>query len=423
MRTGSSDELVSSKASRVLALQPSCVEFCPAFPSFFLIGTYSLQTDDDAVTHDDAGVEDEDPLPAEPAKAQSRDGSIIVFRVSDTQDLIEVQSEPQPSAILDLHFNPNAGKHDICGAVSSTATLAVFRLSPGEAQTQPLKHLKTMDISTLSGAKEPPTRVSAVLFLSFCWHPTKAELVGITTSTGHVYLVNLGSFDENWKLHSDPVITHTLESWCVAIRPYLDPAEKPQESGTVFTVLSGGDDSALRFRTCTYDTSSGVSDDPLPATMVRGHEAGVTAILPLPPTIEVGSPGLVVTGSYDEYIRLFSITSTSAAYDSPKPKCLAESRLGGGVWRLKLIDVDEDASHGYSWRARILVSCMHAGVRVVELLRTPGGKYEFVTIGRFEEHQSMNYGSDFQPGWKDRLFVVSTSFYDKLMCLWECRMT
>lgn len=94
--------------------------------------------------------------------------------------------------------------------------------------------------------------------------------------------------------------------------------------------------------------------------------------------------------------------------------------------------------HAYT----ILASCMHAGARVVRLCKGGGGADEnpegdegegvwrFEVLYQFEEHGSMNYGSDMQPcfereregkyGGKSKLrTVVSTSFYDKLMCLWK----
>lgn len=41
-------------------------------------------------------------------------------------------------------------------------------------------------------------------------------------------------------------------------------------------------------------------------------------------------------------------------------------------------------------------------------------------MAKFEEHESMNYGSDVQPGSRGReKTIVSTSFYDKRMCLWR----
>jgi diphthamide biosynthesis protein 7 len=270
-----------------------------------------------------------------------------------------------------------------------------------------------MDIAAMSKGEIEPTAGEEILFLSFGWHPSRADMMAITTSTGHVYLVHLPTFGGNWELNPAPVISHMLETWCVAISPSVPVTAQPeegQETGEMaFRVYSGGDDSTLRLRTCTW--SEGNITESLPAVESRGHDAGVTAILPL--LKQEDGNELIVTGSYDEHIRLFSVPPFG------KPKSLAELRLNGGVWRLKLINLDTAPSQGYIWRARILASCMHAGARVVELLKTVDGDYGFAVLGRFEEHKSMNYGSDFQPGWKDKLSVVSTSFYDKLLCLWE----
>ncbi|KAK3384785.1 hypothetical protein B0H63DRAFT_542766, partial [Podospora didyma] len=414
-------ESVSSLSSRALELPPSCIEFCKAFPSYFLVGTYNLQKDEDATAPEGIDAEDEDSRTPVPAKAQSRNGSIILFEVTGS-GIVEVQSESQPSAILDVRFNPNTGHHDICAAVSSTGTLALFRLSP-DGEGRPLKHVKTMDISTMASDMDGSAPTEEVIFTSFGWHPSRTDLIAITAATGHVHLVHLGMLDANWTLFSYPVITHTLEAWCVVISPCRSPSDTQDDAGNdePFTIFSGGDDSALRYRTCTYDALSGVSDESLPAVKVGGHGAGVTAILPLPLTLEGERAELVVTGSYDENIRLFWIPSALSAYGQ-RAKLLAGSNLEGGVWRLNLIDVDETPCPEYTWRARILASCMHAGARVVALLKTANGEYDFNVIGKFEEHESMNYGSDFQPYLGKNLSVISTSFYDKLMCQWTLQL-
>lgn len=69
---------------------------------------------------------------------------------------------------------------------------------------------------------------------------------------------------------------------------------------------------------------------------------------------------------------------------------------------------------------------MHAGSRMVRLCKGENGNggdsaWDFEVLARFEEHASMNYGADFQPGGLDGAGekVVSISFYDKLMCLWR----
>ena len=65
---------------------------------------------------------------------------------------------------------------------------------------------------------------------------------------------------------------------------------------------------------------------------------------------------------------------------------------------------------------------MHAGSRVLRLQSDGDGTWQFDVIAQFTEHQSMNYASDFQPcsGEEGRTrTVVSTSFYDKLLCVWK----
>ncbi|KAK0724765.1 hypothetical protein B0H67DRAFT_568681 [Lasiosphaeris hirsuta] len=428
----SSPEPVSSLQSLQLDLPPSCVEFCPAFPSYFLVGTYNLQKDEETTAAKTANStnseedDDDNDKPTSPVKPQSRNGSIIVLRIFD-KTLIQVQTVPQPSAILDLHFNPSPGHQELCAVVSSTGTLAIFQLLPDE--DQPLKHIRTMDVATMSESAGYTALESGVILTSFCWHPLREETIAITTSAGLVYLVDLGPTGEGGSLYPEPVTTHSLEAWCVAISPSLVPAEQGRggelRGGGAFMVFSGGDDSALYYRICfpaagadVLDTDSDEDgqDEPKLAVRLRDHGAGVTAILPV---ALKGESQLVVTGSYDDHIRLFSVASTPTTYSPGEARKLAECNLGGGVWRLKLVQLSKNFPDEHEWRAVVLASCMHAGVRVVELSKSADGDYEFHVIGSFVEHKSMNYGSDIQPGWTDNLSVISTSFYDKLLCLWD----
>ncbi|KAK4179721.1 hypothetical protein QBC36DRAFT_63643 [Triangularia setosa] len=412
-----SGNLINSIWSQELDLPPSCVEFCPAHPSYFLVGTYNLEKDDVEVSLEKEAVNDDDDdeksQVVKPKKTQSRNGSILAFQLQDDNSIVLIQTEPQSSALLDLHFNSNEGFRDICATVSSTATLTVFRLSPGVGDNKPLKHLNTMDIASLSGGEISATEGSEILFLSLCWHPSRPDMLAITTNTGYVYLVHLSAWDKGWKLHTEPAITHTLEAWTVNLSPNLGVTDAPDDVS--FRIFSGGDDSKLRFGTATWNPFDDLLTETISAVEARGHDAGVTAILPLF-TQDDGSE-LLVTGSYDENVRLFSL----APYG--RPKNLIEMGLGGGVWRLKLINLDKTPDDSYHWRAQILASCMHTGPRVVEVLQTADGEHHFRVLGRFEEHKSMNYGSDFHPKSKDKLTVVSTSFYDRLLCLWKLELS
>lgn len=283
----------------------------------------------------------------------------------------------------------------------------MFSLSADE--DQPLRETGTATLSMLTkGVRESE---SGLLFLAFSWHPSRKDTIAVSTSEGGIHLIHPGGASNDWTMSVDPVLTHSLEAWCVTIHAPLDIQDENQP----FMVFSGGDDSNLFYTTCpgTASPECDANEDEFRVThRIRGHEAGVTAILPLHSNIDPGFQ-LVVTGSYDDHIRLFGIGHAGLGGS----KLLAESHLGGGVWRLKVVQVDK--SDGAGWKITMLVSCMHAGARIVELSKSEEGVYGFRTLGSFVEHQSMNYGSDFQPGREGDLVVVSTSFYDKLLCLWR----
>lgn len=294
--------------------------------------------------------------------------------------------------------------------MSSTGSLAVFRIDPIHNHESPLIHLATSRCDDLD---------QDVLFLQCNWHPLDTYILGLTTSTGLARLVHL---DEQWRIRDslDLDIPNSLEAWSIAFSP-----RQGDEAQDHCTIYCGGDDSTLRYNT--YQTKLGSSDDAsssealfAPITIKGVHDAGVTAILPLP--LGDGAGGrLVVTGSYDDHIRLLAIHDLDKTYGMKRVKALAEENLGGGVWRLDLIEHCQLADGGV--KVLILASCMHGGSRIVEI-RQPSEDQDWtwVILARFEEHQSMNYGCSFVTqgeGSKRRLQCVSTSFYDKLLCLWE----
>ena len=325
--------------------------------------------------------------------------------------------------------------------VSSTGTLSFFELAPpSEGGPATLKEV---------AMHRPLGQGEGVLLLSCAWHPSLPGLLAITTSNYEVHVLRV---DETWgvsKAREEPVITHTLEAWTVAFSPpstrHPDADSQDSTESRSLVVYSGGDDSKLLRAACVYKPSQTAVDDevlatPYPTTTVKGHEAGVTAILPLPLQLADGSE-IVVTGSYDDRLRVYRVYTSKGGLMTQRPSTLADENLGGGVWRLKLIRLGETGSEtsggaGPSdgkcgWAALILASCMHAGCRVVELRGDyEGSSCDVAVLARFEEHKSMNYGSDFQPGSEQMiaqgggaggsgLRCVSTSFYDRLLCLWH----
>ncbi|XDG04833.1 hypothetical protein ABKA04_004448 [Annulohypoxylon sp. FPYF3050] len=362
--------------SLTLDLPPSCIEFCPGLPEYFVVGTYNLQKeseDPSAVAGDDTGDDGEQQQAAK--SVQTRDGSLILFRLTETNNVLISEEGSEVS----------------------------------------LKEIIT---------QRPLDVGEGVLFLSCSWHPHVPEVLAITTSDYQVHILQI---DESWNAHqicAEPVITHTLEAWTVAFSP-LAP-QNPEH----LTIFSGGDDSKLISRKCHFFPERIRSEDdsiktPWARIPMVGHEAGVTAILPLDMKID-SLNCVVITGSYDDRIRVFSMHDFYTFVS--RSGILAEKNLQGGVWRLKLINLqktmrEEEGQEGYRWTAQILASCMHAGSRVLEISGdAPSKSCEIKVLGRFEEHKSMNYGSDFQPGSEQgggKLRCISTSFYDRLLCLWE----
>lgn len=250
-------------------------------------------------------------------------------------------------------------------------------------------------------------------------------MVGMTCSDGRVCLGIIDDQDTSGEDASSNIMElakHDLEAWTFAFA--LD--------GT--SMLSGGDDSALKLIELSEDEDhedevNAGNDERYttarytPFTDKKIHGAGVTAILALHLSNE---NALVLTGSYDDNIRLISIAPTGQ-------RCvLTELNLGGGVWRIKLLQRTPGlpANHGVEkWRSEppptevlLLVSCMHAGTRVVKLVKKEGEDgWSFEVLAKMEEHASMNYGSDCQPmlDKEGKRTVVSTSFYDRLLCLWR----
>ncbi|KUI72263.1 Diphthine methyltransferase [Cytospora mali] len=465
------DMTISSSQSMQLDLPPSCIEFCPAHPSYFLVGTYNLQKEENGergAGESEAKEEEQDKEREEGLRAQSRTGSIIVFQLQNGKAR-RIQTIPQPSAVFDLHFAPQPDRGDICAAVSSTGTISLFRLSPG----QPLSTTAESEAAVLEPLSSSSLKIQDsdenTLLTYFAWHPTVLGLMAVTTATGKVMFVQVDEGYQGIAALGTPVIEHgteirrgyqgvgdserpiieePIEAWCVAFSNLWDVSPESQNFSLLSTVFSGGDDSALRLRSYwlaenvepdsnnnSNEESSDEGSNGSPvrfnlygAKTVTGHYAGVTVILPLPITMSDGSQ-LVLTGSYDDTLRAWAITPPHKNYGRPKTRVLGEENLGGGVWRLKVIEELSSMTGPGPWTIVVLTSCMHAGTRV---LRIRGGAdleggVEIEVLSRFEEHKSMNYGSDYsrvegtllRKEGKREAVCVSTSFYDRLLCVWE----
>jgi diphthamide biosynthesis protein 7 len=233
--------------------------------------------------------------------------------------------------------------------------------------------------------------------------------------------------------HSD------LEAWTLAFAP-----PQPQSPTMPQALYTGGDDSKLRvlafpsIASIRHTLEEIQSASAGGAQGLRGHEAGVTAILPLPLGTVAGKD-ILLTGSYDDHVRVYAVHDYRPG-QSRNPKILAENNLGGGVWRLKLMNLTANHKPKPTDPVTfiVLASCMHAGTRILRVAGSLEGEWSIEVLARFEEHKSMNYGSDVQPLRKRDWMglhpeadaeakldegrdwtIVSTSFYDRLLCVWK----
>ena len=338
-------------------------------------------------------------------------------------------------AVFDLHFHTE--DPTIFAIAGSTGSVALFRVvvpdpdSPSAPDPE-IKHLWTIPVHDEDDYAPRPA-----LFLSWAprnWLPDSSDGFAVTFPNGRTSIYGTGSDDDI--AQSGATITklddyyarEQIEVWFVAVAMYHEAtieAASPMHARFVFT----GDDFGSLHTRRLADTKdlveqegSDAPDEPcLPPMLLdyddraRHHTAGVTSILPLPLELIDDAP-LLLTGSYDEYLRVYHATRRGAV--------LSEVCLGGGVWRLQLLRTDRPVERA-EWSFLILASCMHAGTRLVRvILRQQDGdtdEWEMSVLAEFTEHESMNYASDVWRGdcKDDSLLCVSSSFYDKRVCLWK----
>ena len=305
-----------------------------------------------------------------------------------------VQARHTPYAVLDLHFSLE--EPDVLAVATSIGLVCFFKVDVDSLDVQPLKEVCSIGIAGQS---------ILVLSLAWCPAPQQAGLLAASLSNGTITVFR----SRNSRRQELPRLAkcHTLEVWTVAWSPV--------DFGEHELLFSGGDDSAIN----AHELNSQSQDFPVDQSQKqrdhKTHGAGVTAILPLA-TVD-SKEQIVVTGSYDESVRVLAIPPSASRN---RWQCLAEKHLHGGVWRLKLM---KSSSLGACSVFIVLASCMHAGARVLTIRRLESTEWAITVSAKFEEHQSMNYAGDARfesdKGRTQKFTVVSTSFYDKKMCVWK----
>ena len=383
----------TSTVSITLDSQPSCIEFAKT-DHLLVVGTYNLEP---SQTVEQAASKSGDRDLAVEIPAQKRSGSLLVFHITK-QTATLLQTKILPYALLDLHFSPS--KPSSFAVATSVGSVCIFSIDLEDGGT--LTFLKSIRVCD-----------SSILVLSLAYYVpdfrTKLSLIAVSLSNGH-----LAVFDGEQE--DDGIVAfpaHDQEAWTVAW------SKAPGDlNGSQCFIHSGGDDSALCKHSASFPSPNTNIETKIDQYQtlsrdLRTHGAGVTAIVVLPVCHE--GQEILLTGSYDEHVRIL----LPPTHERGRAKVLAESHLGGGVWRISNPFASEMSPCDNSVSFKVLASCMHAGARVLEIHRE-AGTWSIKILAKFTEHESMNYASDVQQDEGDYTFV-STSFYDRKLCIWNLK--
>ena len=482
--------------SRTLDQEIDTVAICPLHNEYMVIGTYSLVKKDTPTEY----------------HGQVRRGSLRVMTVSTTFKPSYAGGLPPvldnvdlPCAVLDIDFHPQ--DPTLLGVATSNAHMRFFRLIIhgdvlGRRVVTKLLPLGNVRVSDNDEHGLTPLVTQFFWFKELSVKGIKGldDLLVVafaaTTSFGETRVIKVhipairDTFDE--RIHMDGVKTissseivhkHDLEAWTVASINFHNTADDEKNNGGgQRLVLSGGDDSALVASVMVPATPEwppfGTERSKINITPwwkdKRNHNAGVVAILPLTPPPIAPNTTLkprnvpILTGSYDEYLRIFEI--------DPKifrPTFRTELKLGGGVWRLKVLDEytttttnpKEEDQTGKQYHYLLLASLMHAGASILRITfaqppfppsssAIPLGIWTITPLVTFTTgHESMVYACDARlenpleyldesleesndkdvkdaereferKGYGEKMreppryTIVSTSFYDMKICTW-----
>jgi diphthamide biosynthesis protein 7 len=356
--------------------------------------------------------------------------SILYRNCSDDRRKL-VQELAYESAIFDLHFLSESPNFAV---VTNTGDISVFKFFQNE---QGICGFELIAAHHLIDAQ----------ITYFSWYPYGKEyppLLAATLHTGKLILARFSDWDfSKVELLDDEEETlasmhgHEESAWCCAwssSTSIIGPT--PGVSGR--TLLSGGDDCTLRIlnmstapivpdSTVSINTEFDAFDNG--RRVFKPHASGVTFILPLPVS-KSDVACILLTGGYDDFVRVYTTYDFRVnKHTHSKPRVLAELNLGGGVWRLRFLHnyekrkMPNDASPAAKFQ--VLASCAWAGARILEIEGSLAGEWSIKVVGTVTIHQSMCYASDVQPlehendTSQESRICVSSSFYDKLLCLWK----
>lgn len=442
---GEQPPTISSLLTYKTPRPPCCVTRLGEDPPVFAVGMYELVS---SAPEPDTNVSQT----SSDQQTQQRTGCIDILRVEGTAEAPKLQRLSHidvPFGILDLILCPQ----DAAPFLFSKASDAAYTLAAATS----VGSIAVFKVST--DFNKWTTRLLQVaakneVITQLCWHPTKRNAIGFGTATGKVqvmvlpeksqsdgeggndnvpWLKIMNSSDESLEIQMQSgVLTmfeHSLEAWVLAFPDASRFANSDGPSRPAYALdglgqWSGSDDAVIAWSHLHDNQQHGGLPMPPAWTDRKIHGAGVTAILPV--FLQDVGRTVLITGSYDDRIRVLGVADASAP--TQRPKVLAEMNLGGGVWCFKVLSFSTPGSRKDSrYVVRLLVCCMYAGARMVELAGTNAESEWMVNVvAKFTEHESMCYGGDSwvvnrkdDDGPASSSMMATCSFYDKRVCLWR----
>lgn len=328
-----------------------------------------------------------------------------------------VQTLSLPFAILDVRFSPHSPH--LFAFATSIGIVGMCALASESSQSTDAQSRQSP--ITISGEAVVVTTESEVSITSLDFTPSgwEASVIAVTMSSGSIAVWDTATPD---KISTLPAV-HNIRSkptqaWAVA---WFTQKPKP---GLSHFLYSGGDDSALCRHAvndvpdkgkgfCTTASYTEFQRD------VKAHDAGVTAIVPL--WKDQKKREVLLTGSYDEFVRVLYITAPTKS-----ARIEASRRLYDGVWQLKLLKRPSNPDDPAGISFLVLASCMRVGCKILKVDRNSEDEWGIEVLAEFvdsERVRPLSYASGFQvgsssPDLQDMTFV-STSFYEKKLCIWK----
>ncbi|KAK6126992.1 hypothetical protein DH2020_039258 [Rehmannia glutinosa] len=330
------------------------VEFCPhdSFYNVLAASTYVLQEGD----------------------CPSRSGCIKLFDVDADGGRLELIQKVETAGIFDIKWSPELLQNParpLLAQADADGCVKIYSLQCSDSDDS---EMRGNCLNKVCGK-----HISSSMCLCIDWNSSATSLA-VGLSDGSVSIISLHVSQLNilqeWKAHD-------FEVWAASF-----DIQQPM------LVYTGSDDCKF----CCWDLRDGPSNLVFQNTKV--HKMGICCIAKSP-----FDPNTLLTGSYDECLRVWDVRSTS------KPVNESSICLGGGVWRIK---------HHPSIQGLVLTACMHNGFAIVEF---EGDQADVVET--YEKHGSLAYGADWQRGdvivggRRKSSAIATCSFYDRLLRVWK----